>query len=313
MKTIFADYNAMTEARHVCLTTHGSHEDIARTGLQPGDWTWLSDSEVVVGAQLAVDDRYGLVGVPDWDTLVHLDEDGAEDYNRVSTALNLLLTKEPPSIEDEPRILELLTQLEHVAPPQIRDASPGILAFRRALGLHQMGKLGLALLEMEDARRIKPDDPWFLFVHLDLLRLVDLPSAVAEAQRVVESPSVPALVLSACINILATQAEQAADAEFPPIADRVLAWCQRLDQAADLNQAGPSLVALSYFNRGLVLLRAGRITQARQAYELAQQIYPVGPMLYEVKGIQTYDRHVRELARRVRMLAEQLPTRPVAA
>ena len=137
MRLISADFNAMTEAGHVRLTLPCSREDILRMGLGPGDWAWLSDGEVLVGAQLAIDDRYGLVGVPDWDTLVHLDEEGADDFNRVSAALNLLLKGEPPSIEEEPRILELLTQLEHVAPPQIKDASPGTFAFRRALALHR--------------------------------------------------------------------------------------------------------------------------------------------------------------------------------
>ena len=313
MRLIAADYNAMTEAGHVRLTLPCSQEDILRLGLGAGDWAWLSDNEVVVGAQLAIDDRYGLVGVPDWDTLVHLDEEGADDYNIVSAALNALLAKEPPSIEDEPRILELLTQLDHVAPPQIQDASPGTRAFRRALALRQMGKLGLALLEADEARRARPDDMWAVFVYLDLLRLEDFPAAVAEAERTAESSSVPALILSACINILATQAEQVADDQFPLIAQRVFDWCDRLDQAPDRDQAGRSLVALSDFNRGLVHLRAGRISQARQAFEHARQIYPEGPMLSEASELQIYDRHAREVARSVRTIAEQFPTSPIAA
>ena len=57
-----------------------------------------------------------------------------------------------------------------------------------------------------------------------------------------------------------------------------------------------------------------RISRARQAFEHARQIYPVGPMLDEVTGLQTYDRHAREVARRVRtIIAEQFPTKPVAA
>ena len=48
MKTILADYNAMTEAGHVCLTTHAAQEGIVRPGLGPGDWAWLSDTEVMV-------------------------------------------------------------------------------------------------------------------------------------------------------------------------------------------------------------------------------------------------------------------------
>jgi tetratricopeptide (TPR) repeat protein len=314
MKTISADYNAMTEAGHVRLTLPCSQEGILKLGLRPGDWAWLSDTEVMVGAQLAIDDRYGLVGVPDWDTLVHLDDEGADDTERIMAELNPILTKEPPSSEDEPRILELLTQLEHAAPPDLRDATPGNLAFRRALALRQMGKLGLALVEIGEARRSRPHDPEVVFVYLDLLRQEDLPSAVLEAQSIAESPDLPALVLSACINILAMQAEQASGEQFEPIARQLLVWCRRFDEAPDLDGVEPSLVALSYFNRGMVHLRAGRISQARQAFERAQQLYPVGPMLDEVTGLQTYDRHAREVAQRVRTnIAEQFSMRPVAA
>jgi hypothetical protein len=174
MRLISADFNAMTEAGHVRLTLPCSQEDILRMSLGPGDWAWLSDSEVLVGAQLAIDDRYGLVGVPDWDTLVHLDEEGADDFNRVSAALNPLLNGEPPSIDEEPRILELLTQLEHVAPPQIKDASPGTFAFRRALALRRMGKLGLALLEM-----VRTDSASFTFFRQRIAQIVTFRSANA--------------------------------------------------------------------------------------------------------------------------------------
>ncbi len=312
MKIIGADYNAMTEAGHIRLTLPCSQEDITRLGLRAGDWGWLSDGKVIVGAQLAIDDRYGLVGVPDWDTIVPLDEEGADDFERIMATLNPLLTREPTSTQDEPRILQLITQLEHAAPPQRWEAGGWNLSLRRALALREMGKLGLALLEAEEARRARPEDPEVTFVYLDLLRQENLPAAVVRAETMAESPDVPALILSACINILAAGAEQAADDQFEPVARRVLAWCQRLDQAPDLDQLGPSLVALSYFNRGFMLLRAGRISRARQAFERAQQIYPVAPMLDEVTGLWTYDRHAREVARRVRTIAERFPTKPVA-
>ena len=98
------------------------------------------------------------------------------------------------------------------------------------------------------------------------------------------------------------QAEQASDEQFDSIAQQVLAWCRRFDQAPDLDEAGPSLVALSYFNRGLVLLRAGRISRLDRHSKGAQQHYPVGPMLDEVTGLQTYDRHARGVAQRVRTI-----------
>jgi hypothetical protein len=314
VKTIYADYNAMTEAGYACLTTIGSREDILRLGLRPGDWAWLSDTEIVVGAQLAIDDYYGLVGVPDWGTLAHLDDEGADDFHHITAELIPLLNSEPPSSGDEPRILELLVQLEHVTrPPNLEQDLPENLAFRRALALRQMGKLGLALLEIRDALRARPDHAEVVFVYLDLLRLEDLPSAVSEARSIAESPDVAAPVLSACINILATQAEQVSDDQFDAIAQQVLDWCRRFDQAPDLDSAGPSLVALSDFNRGLVHLRAGRISLARKSFESAQQHYPVGPMLYQVGRLQTYDRHAREVASHVRTIAEQFPMSPVAA
>ena len=49
MKTISADFNAMTEAGHVRLTLPCSQEGIVKLGLRTGDWAWLSDSEVMVG------------------------------------------------------------------------------------------------------------------------------------------------------------------------------------------------------------------------------------------------------------------------
>ena len=75
MTTVFADFNAMTEAEHVRLNCRGSAEDLGRAGVRPGHSVWLSDGELVVGARVDVDPYYGLVGVPDWDTLVHLDDE----------------------------------------------------------------------------------------------------------------------------------------------------------------------------------------------------------------------------------------------
>ena len=144
MKTIIADYNAATESGHLRLNCIASQRDVAEAQLHPGDWAWLSDSEVLVGAQLTIDDRYGLVGIPDWDTLVNLDEEGADDFDRVRAELNPLVTKQPSSMENEPRIFQLLTQMEHVAPPNFGDAERAFCRFRRALALRNMGKWGLA-------------------------------------------------------------------------------------------------------------------------------------------------------------------------
>jgi hypothetical protein len=59
--------------------------------------------------------------------------------------------------------------------------------------------------------------------------------------------------------------------------------CRRLDQAPHRDQAEERHLALAEFNRGLVHLRAGRITPAQNAFERARQIYPAGP----IKSVRT--------------------------
>jgi hypothetical protein len=166
----------------------------------------------------------------------------------------------------------------------------------------------------EDIERagLRPGD--WTWLSDDLLRLEDLPSAVVEAEAIADAPAVPALVLSACINILASDAEQMPEDQFASRAERVLALCLRYDHAPDVDQAGHSLKALSYLNRGFMHLRARRIPDARHAFERARQIYPVCPMLDQLARLQIYDHHAREVARGVREIAGRwAPTATVAA
>src|SRR4051812_29410034 len=104
MKTICADYNAMTESEHLRLNCRGSQEDIERAGLRPGDWAWFSDGEVIVGGQLRTDPYWGLLGVPDWRTLVPLDDEGAKEPDRILPELEPLLHLTNPSAEDQAKI-----------------------------------------------------------------------------------------------------------------------------------------------------------------------------------------------------------------
>lgn len=80
MKTVFADFNAMSEAGHLRLSFRASQADLQELGARVGDWVWLSDGELVVGAQLAQVTDEGLVGIPAWATLVYLDDEQADDF-----------------------------------------------------------------------------------------------------------------------------------------------------------------------------------------------------------------------------------------
>jgi tetratricopeptide (TPR) repeat protein len=312
MKTIFADFNAMTEAEHICLTTRGSQEDIQSSHVRPGDWAWLSDGELLVGARLAIDPFYGLVGEPAWDTLVHLDTEEAHDFERVGSELKRLMTLESPSVEDEAQIFRLYTQLERVSPPEFVSGIEYHFASRRALALLVLGRNGLAMLEIEAARLDRPDDPRVNFTYLEVLRRENFPRAVTEAESFADSPNTPAIVLAACISILSTRADDASDERFRQIAARVLEWCDRFDRAPDLGGVDPPLIALTFFNRGVILLRSGRRDQAQIAFGRAHEIYPVNPAFEEATRLNVYDQHAREIARRAREIAERVQTRPAA-
>jgi hypothetical protein len=124
MKTIFVDYNAITESDQLRLSFPASREDLHKAGVRPGDWAWLSDGEVIVGAQILVDPDYGLVGKPAWDTLIHVDEDDGRGFTATWSDLQRLLHSRTRSADDETRLLELLAQLEEVAPPEIQAVVP---------------------------------------------------------------------------------------------------------------------------------------------------------------------------------------------
>jgi hypothetical protein len=223
MKTLSVDFNAMTESDEVHMDLPRTCADIVEQNLGAGDWAWLSDGELIVGAQLKVDQRYGLVGVPDWDTLIHLDELDAENYVRVSAELTERMKKEAGADVDQARMLELMAQLEHFAPSDIPILrSLGKVSFQRALRLWSMGKLGLALREAKEARKALPQDPDVALLLLNLLRLQDLDSAVAEAETIASSSVVPAELLSGCINVLARCAEEAKAEKFESLSDRIL-------------------------------------------------------------------------------------------
>jgi hypothetical protein len=304
MKMIYADYNAATEAGHLCLTTRGSREDVERAGVGPGDWVWLSDSEVIVGARLQLDHRYGLVGIPDWETIVHLDEDHVRDIEAVRTELQHLLQKPDRSAEEESRVLELLTILEITAPPEARTGvRPGYLPYRRAASLALLGKLELALREIEEARAIDPGHPNHQRLFLQIVRQTDLARAGREADALAGNPGISAGVLAECLNVLATQADDISDDQFEAVGRRILEWAEKFERAPGRERVSASTLALLQFNRGMTLLRLGRPEAAREALALACAIDPIFSDISEAAQLTAYDQHARNLAARVRARA----------
>lgn len=307
MKTIFADYNAETESGHLRLNFKASQQDIAKAQLRPGDWAWLSDGEVLVGAQLAIDDRYGIVGVPDWETVVHLDDEGSRDFETVQAELGCVSHKPRQSLDEERRILELLAISEVIAPKDFLDSLPrGYFSSRRAETLYLLGKRELALSEIEEACQLGSADPDGLRLRLEILRRTDLARAKREADALAESPETPPGVLAECINVLAEYADSLPDGQFAAVADQILRCAQRFETAPGHDSVLPSTRALLHFNRGMTLLRLGQTEAARGALKLALAVYPALSEIEEAMRLTVYDQHARDVAASVR-------AKPIAA
>ena len=297
MKTIFADFNAMTEAEQVCLTTRGSQEDIGDQSVQVGDCVWLSDGELVVGAQIAIDPRYGVVGVPAWDTLINLDDAEKADFSRCWLIFQQLSRSRSRSHEDETRILQLLETIERKAPQAAQALTlPGYFAFRRAGALWALGHVQLGLQEIEQALAENPDHHSYLSLYLELLRRSDLPRALQEARRLVNNPATGASVLAACINVLATYLDTLLDQEFAVQLPTMLDWIERFRRAAGIETTPIYLASQVWFNKGMALLRRNKIDDARHSFSMILQYNPKDEAVQQAIKLDRYDDIARRLA-----------------
>lgn len=302
MKAIYADFNAVVDSGHIRLDCPGSLDDIGDAGLAIGDWTWLTDGELVVGAQILSDERRGLIGVPRWNTLVHLDDDNAKDLTNVAARLRLALKPGAGFGRDaEALIFQLLTIFETIAPPEIIAASPsGYLALRRASALNHIAESELALVEIGEALLARPDDQTVEFLYLEILRRVDLDRASIEAEFRARGPGTHAAPLAACINIKAAVAERLSDDQFAPAGREILDWVDRFDRAPGRDRVLASVLGLVRFNQGLTLLRLGQQAEARETLALAHGINPAESAIDEALQLDVYDDRARQIASRLR-------------
>jgi tetratricopeptide (TPR) repeat protein len=295
MKTIFADFNAINAAGNFWLSCRGSERDIREAGVQVGDWIWLSDGELIVGARFAFDEVEGPIGVPRWNTLVHLDDEPS-DYASVRRQFFQVLEHpaEPGAVE---RLYQLATILE-VTDPALEDDSSlrDTLTARRVGALLLMQEPGLALVEVKRDLKAAPDNPDTLYVYLETLKLVDLDRAAREANDLAEASKVSPLVLAACIDILSAVANRLSDRDFQSVGPRIIDWVNRFEATFDLQQIIPSIRAGVLFNLGLAFLRLGRVEQARDMLGLAHAIDPSDPAIDAAARLEVYDDRARMIA-----------------
>ena len=300
MRIISADFNAGTETGAICLECQGSQDDMRDQGIGVGDWMWLSDGELVLGAKLAIDDRYGMVGIPRWNTLVHLDDDDTREVAAVQDQLIPLLSRRDGDPEVETRIFQLLTILEVIAPESVEDRSSGYSVKRRAGALYLLGEYELALLVLKEAPEARLDDPDLGAFYLETLRKVDLDRADAEAtlQAVAEGAGAP--LLAACINVRSAVADRVSDEDFTGLGRQILDWVARFERAPGRDRVRASLLAQVRFNEGLTLLRLGRSSEAHEAFGRAHAANPIESAIDEALRLEAYGDEARQIASRMR-------------
>ena len=295
MNPVFADFNATTESGQVRLNCRGSQDDLRARGLHAGDWSWLSDGELVVGGKIDTSPGDGIVAAPDWRTLVHLDV--PYDVAAVWQELELLLSQRNPSTDELWRAFQLLVVFERIAPPSVAGQSrPGYFSYRRAVVLLQLEQLDLALVEIQEARRLAQGHSNDDFLLLEILRKADLPRAIQTVDELVSDRAIEAKVLAECVHVLATHADQLADEPFRAVARRILELADRFERAPGRDRVQASTLAIVQFNRGLVLLRLGRLHEAQRSLELAGTSNPTIPELTRARNLTSYDEEAREIA-----------------
>lgn len=295
MNPVFADFNAMTESGQVRLNCRGSRDDLQARGLHPGDWTWLSDGELLLGGRIDTSPADGDVAVLDWKTLVHLDE--PYSAAAVGQELTHLLGQPDLSVDELWRVFRLLVVFERIAPPlgtsQVR---PGYFSFRRAAILLELKQLDLALVEIQEARRLGHRHPSDDSLLLEILRHANLPRAIQTVDELAADPGLDAKVLAGCVHVLATYADQLADEPFQNVAVKILELADRFERAPGRDRVEASTLAIVQFNRGLVQLRLGRLHEAERSLDLASASNPTIPELLRARNLTTYDEQAREIA-----------------
>ncbi len=304
MKTIDVDFNAIDEEDRVRLTTRVAERSLAASGIVPGDWAWLTDGEIRVGALVRLDASGNLVAKPAWETRVDREPDVGLELDGVWPELRGLLDDGDRSRQGEARLLQLLTWVEELTLFEARDQlKPGYFPYRRAGALWALGLAELSRSELGLALEHNSSDPAYLAFDLELQRILDLGAAVARAESLVADPKTPALVLAGCINVLATSSDPLPDREFPAQGQKLLDWAARFDTAPGHANVAASVVVQVLFNRWMALLRLAEVHAAREFLQAIIRLDPNNRSAREAIALDSYNHRARELASLIRSRA----------
>ncbi len=104
------------------------------------------------------------------------------------------------------------------------------------------------------------------------------------------------------MNVLATHIDSLDDSSFEPVAQRLLEWADRFQNAPGRDRVSVWTLAKLLVNKGLVLLRLGKQTEAQRTLDLAHATTPHNSAIEEASHLVSYDQHARQIALKIRSL-----------
>jgi len=282
MRTIWADLNARTQDDFIRLNTRGSTKSLERVGAKSGEWIWLCDGELMVGAVLR-EKADGLAAKPAWETIQEHSEAESAPEEVVQAALRRLSAEMKSPDRNYRLILQQLSLLE-------KRLGSARVNYLRARAVEALGYPELALLALEDAIAAEPDNPRYIYQELEVTSRIDLDRAVEKADELLRSKSqtLSVFVLAAVVRILqqmaARESGESADKYYRQIVDLT----RDVSSLPDSETAPPSTFSLIHTVRGYAHLHLGNREEAIAAFGDAIADDPLNADPRAARGFETY-------------------------
>jgi len=279
---IEVDLNARTPDDRVRLNTRGAQRSLRDQAVKPGDWLWLRDGTIRVGAQIeGVGDQ--LLARPAWETLEEEIWPDSVSPNPVQVQemfqhFRHLLAQTPKNYR---AILKLLTTVERYAPDR------GHIAYLRSRALGALGHPRLALSALGEAMGREPDRPAFVHQYFVLLSEIDRARAFEEAGRIGNLIS-SVLVVAAFAHVVNAFVRTLGPGKTERIDRQLLERTETFKSAPDAEKAPSSAVAMIHLARGYAHIRLGQKELGIREFGMAVAAKPADPTPLAARGIELY-------------------------
>lgn len=249
------------------------------------------------GAGAVVERRGGdLVAHVAWETAEDVLVPGSGDPAELADALRELQAVVQGQTRDNRRLLRALPLAE-------RALQPGRADYYRSRVAQAFGYPQLALLAIEEALMAAPEAPGFVHQRLDLLEVVNLDRALAEARVRGRVASTPVVVLAACAGVYDVAARRCEEPERRGLLRELLEVTDRFEHAPGRATAPRDVVALLHVARGFALLHVGQQEHGLAELSAAVDANPDSAQALAARGLETYpsDDGIRDLERAVEL------------